>query len=406
MTPDVVDAPIIANLPFHDRFVVGGAVLRDVDRGVAVAGADPLEHPPEAVGIHLPADVGEGDRPIVRPGQTESQERQPQAPHDEARVVVHPHEVRRRPDHVPVRIPNRPVEEAHDAGERPRVAAKVERVHEQSVEALVQPTGEPLVYAPFGVDGRKHVGYADSGVRAERLDGPVTERVGEHEHVGSLRSPHRRVAPRRVHAAQVPRAHHRRRLVERHPARHAVAQASGNGGSVVREPFRRITIGPPSPPLQRQGQVPMVERDKGLHAGLKEGVHQPVIESQPLLVHAPGTGGEDARPGDGKPVGAHSQLSYEIQVLTPAVVVIARNVAGITAGDVPGPVREPVPDALALAVLVPRPFNLVGGSACAPEKAGREREAVAIGGAGGTCSVVGGAWFDAPCYTKISGFNT
>ena len=50
------------------------------------------------------------------------------------------------------------------------------------------------------------------------------------------------------------------------------------------------------------------------------------------------------------------------------MIGIAGGVAGVAVLDFAGSVREAVPDGLAFAVFVPRAFDLIGGSGCAPEK--------------------------------------
>ena len=54
------------------------------------------------------------------------------------------------------------------------------------------------------------------------------------------------------------------------------------------------------------------------------------------------------------------------------MVVVARDIARGAVADRAGRVREAIPDALALAILLPGALDLIGGGGGAPEKAGGE----------------------------------
>src|SRR3712207_1140706 len=67
---------------------------------------------------------------------------------------------------------------------------------------------------------------------------------------------------------------------------------------------------------------------------------------------------------------AHKPVtSFRSDVLGVPVVVVVRDVAVLVVLDLPGRVGERVPDRDALAVLVPRAFDLVGGSRDPPVEA-------------------------------------
>src|SRR6185436_9355500 len=77
------------------------------------------------------------------------------------------------------------------------------------------------------------------------------------------------------------------------------------------------------------------------------------------------------RPGDREAVALDAVRGHEVEVLAPAVVVVARHVAGLAAGDSARGVGEAVPDRLAPAVLGHGPLDLVRRGRDAEERTGR-----------------------------------
>src|SRR4029450_9127947 len=74
----------------------------------------------------------------------------------------------------------------------------------------------------------------------------------------------------------------------------------------------------------------------------------------------------EAPPGDREPVAPETEVAQDRDVLVVAVVGVAGEVTGVAVPDPPRRVREAIPDALALAVLVPGALDLVGRSGGAP----------------------------------------
>src|SRR3990172_3219163 len=101
-------------------------------------------------------------------------------------------------------------------------------------------------------------------------------------------------------------------------------------------------------------------------------MERPAVEVEPLLVHLAFAGGKDARPGHAEAIALEPQLLHQRHVFLVAVVVVAGDIARVAVVDVVGRVAKAVPDRLALAVLVPRPLDLVRGRGAAPEEAGWE----------------------------------
>ena len=72
--------------------------------------------------------------------------------------------------------------------------------------------------------------------------------------------------------------------------------------------------GPAAGVLERLRQIPVVERDEGLDAGLEQPVDEPVVEVEAGGVDLPAPGREDARPGDREAVGAEAEPLHQLDV--------------------------------------------------------------------------------------------
>src|SRR5580704_15120687 len=80
-------------------------------------------------------------------------------------------------------------------------------------------------------------------------------------------------------------------------------------------------------------------------------------------------GGLKARPGNREAVAVQVHGAQEREVFAKAMIGVAGYVAGVAILDFAGGMGEAVPDGFALAVLVPRAFDLVRGGGGAPEEA-------------------------------------
>src|SRR5205807_1104154 len=137
---------------------------------------------------------------------------------------------------------------------------------------------------------------------------------------------------------------------------------------VLREPLDDVAFGPAASVLQRLGEIPVVERRERHDAALAQPLRQTTVEVDPLLVDGAATVGLDARPRDGEAVRLQAKVAHEIEVLSPAVVVLARRVTRVAAGHVARRCREAVPDRLAPAVGPRRALDLEGGCPGAPQE--------------------------------------
>src|SRR5439155_21618993 len=118
--------------------------------------------------------------------------------------------------------------------------------------------------------------------------------------------------------------------------------------------------------------IPVIERHERTDADRKERVDEGVVEVEALLVDPAAPARQHARPADRVAVRAEAELAHERHVLSPAVVVIARDVAGLAGRDRAGHAAERVPDRRPLAVLGRGALDLVRRRRGAPQEARRE----------------------------------
>src|SRR5207248_2707627 len=89
---------------------------------------------------------------------------------------------------------------------------------------------------------------------------------------------------------------------------------------------------------------------------------------EPGLIDRPYTLRQHARPGDRETIRLQADLAHQGDVIAPAVIVIAGNIAVVIVMHFAGRMAETIPDRLALAVLVPGALDLVGRSRRAPDE--------------------------------------
>src|SRR3954470_5277094 len=86
---------------------------------------------------------------------------------------------------------------------------------------------------------------------------------------------------------------------------------------------------------------------------------RPPLEPHALNVRHPAPVRLHARPGDREAIALEPQRGHQVEVLGPAVVVVAGHVAGVAVLDGAGDRAEAVPDRLAAPVLARRALDLV-----------------------------------------------
>jgi hypothetical protein len=154
---------------------------------------------------------------------------------------------------------------------------------------------------------------------------------------------------------------------------HSVAERLGDDGGVVGERVGGVTQRPAALVLLRLRQVPVVERDEGGDALGEQLVDQPRVEVEALLVDRTGAAGDDPRPGDREPVGTGADVPDQLEILFPAVVVVARHVAVHTVVDRARHPAERVPDRRPAAIDVDSTLDLVRRRSDAPDEVCWER---------------------------------
>ncbi len=162
------------------------------------------------------------------------------------------------------------------------------------------------------------------------------------------------------------------RLVVGDPVLDPVAQGGADHAGVLDERLGRGPRRPAAGILEGLWQIPVVKGDEGRDVGRQQAVNQPAVELQPGLIDPAAAVGQDARPGDGEAVGAQAERLHQFDVLRPAVVVVAGDVAGVPLENVARRVGEAIPDRLPFAVLVPGALDLVRGRRRAPHKVARK----------------------------------
>ena len=112
-----------------------------------------------------------------------------------------------------------------------------------------------------------------------------------------------------------------------------VAVAPGHQGGVIGEPAGAVAVGPAAEVVQRLRQIPMVEAQPWLDAGLQHAVDQPVVEIQAGLVdgaacRAAARAAKPPRTGRPPPREPSSGDVFAI-----AMIMVAGDVAGVAVGD-------------------------------------------------------------------------
>src|SRR6516225_6860751 len=161
-----------------------------------------------------------------------------------------------------------------------------------------------------------------------------------------------------------------------------VAEPPGHDARVVREFCGRIAIEPAAVLLQRLRQVPMIEAQPRRDAVRHEPIDQALVKVEAARLDRAAAGRQNARPRGRKPISGKIAACEQIDIVAPAVIVVAGDIAGIAVLHAPGRVGEDVPDALAASVFVDRAFDLIARGRRAPYEVGGKR-AIVVGGCTG-----------------------
>ena len=159
-------------------------------------------------------------------------------------------------------------------------------------------------------------------------------------------------------------------LVQRGPHLHAIIERAEEHVRVVREPIRDLGVEPPAQAVERGGKVPVVQRRHGFDARLEQTVHEPVVKIEPPRIDCSSSLREHAAPGDAEAIRGQAQLAHQRNVLREAAIVVAGDVAVVSARNAPWRVAEAVPDARSRPVGQRRSLDLIRRSRRSPKKVG------------------------------------
>src|SRR5262249_33154620 len=153
---------------------------------------------------------------------------------------------------------------------------------------------------------------------------------------------------------------------EDRPMLDAVAQALGHHARVISEFCGRIAIEPAALILQRLRQVPMIEAQPRREAVRDEPIAQALVKVEAARLDRAAARRQNARPRGRKPISGKIAACEQIDVVAPAVIVVAGDIAGIAVLHAPRRVGEDVPDAFAASVFVDGAFDLIARRRRAP----------------------------------------
>ena len=172
-------------------------------------------------------------------------------------------------------------------------------------------------------------------------------------------------------------------LVVRDPVVDEVAELGEDDVGVLDEPVDEVARRPAALLLQRLREIPVVERRQRRDSALEQPLDEAAVEVEALAVGGAAPVRLDARPCDREPVALEPERLHQVEVLAPAVVVLAGRVARVAVQDPARRGREAIPDRLAAAVDLRRALDLEGRGRRAPHEA--------------VLSAVRGHPFTAPC---------
>ena len=174
---------------------------------------------------------------------------------------------------------------------------------------------------------------------------------------------------RRVSAHLKPQPAEHLRFVEGHPVSDPITQRTGNHIRIRGKPVTAFGILPAALPVERRGQIPVVEGDQGLDAIAQQFVAQIPVKLQACRIDGTRPLRQHPGPTDRKTVGVEPDSLHQGHILPPVVVKINGHIGIFAVGDLAGAiVNEGVPDGLSLAVGVPAALDLGGGGGGAPQK--------------------------------------
>ena len=165
-------------------------------------------------------------------------------------------------------------------------------------------------------------------------------------------------------------------LVEDRPMLHAVAEPPSHHARVICERCGRIAIEPAALLLQRLRQVPMIDAQPRRDAVRDEPIDQALVKVEAARLDRAAARRQNARPRGRKPISGKIAACEQIDIVAPAVIVVAGDIARIAVLHAPRRMGEGIPDAFAASIFVDRAFDLIARRRRAPYKVRGKRTIV------------------------------
>jgi hypothetical protein len=360
-----------ATIDRFGRIVKRGAILRDVQRRIAVPIPHPQQHPRERRRKNLPASFG--DRMLRLPNATcANWQRSRVVARHRARVIVDTDEVDRLANHGHVVGRELRPRLAEDLAHLVRVRAQTDRIEVLPVHVRVGALRRRLIGARSG-RGILRLEIHDDADRAALR--PTLAAIGEHR--CAMRS-HQVVCrdrgleeiamARSERAVEIAAIGHDPWLVERCPHGHAITERAVHHRRIVGKPVRAVAVQPSTTVIERRGQIPVVERHVRRDAIFEQRIDQSPIEVEAAFVHGATTSRQHATPRDAEAIRVEAELTHQGDVVAIPSIVIAGDIASLTVRGAPRRTREAMPDARTRTIGERRAFDLIRGRRCSPEK--------------------------------------
>ena len=350
------------------RIVPGRAVLGD-HQGQAVG---LFVQPDQGVGqggrIDLPTGLGVGVLDLLHRTRADGP-RVGRVFRHGARVPVQPHPVGGLSDQVEVFLRELAVRLAIDILQLFRIAAAHQRIEEPAVHLGLGAFARGLVLRPVrgGVFGLDVEDDADLAL-AHFPEAFHRRAVCAQDVVAGDHGLEGRAVAGGEGAVQITAVDDHPGLVDRAPGLHPALEFLEQDLAVVGEPVGDVGVEPAAPIVQRGGQVPVIQRAQRLDPGLEQAIDQAVVEGEALVVDGAPALGHDPAPADRESVGLEVEPLHQLDVLTPAIVVVAGHVAGVAVAHIARRVAEPVPDRGSRAIRHRRALDLIGRCRRTPQE--------------------------------------
>ena len=361
----VMGAVGIVHLAVHHRVFEGAAVLGNEQRRHRVIGVQAQQQLGQSLGIDFPVHFCEFQPALSHVPRAIG------AYHG-ARVVVDAQVVQGRSDDVHVASLHLRRVGAQVGQYIGRVGSLEQRINIPTHQPSVFQTRFCLVGGAVrgALDGREVEHNAQAGFAAHVAQRAQGHAVAEQQVVRYLRGRGPAFDARGEDAALVAQHRHHPGFVVGGHGRYPVAQAGMHTQGIVDKVLHRVAMGPAALVLQGLRQVPVVEREVGRNAAREQAVHQSLIKIQALGVPGAAARGLHAGPADRKAVGIHAQAGNHVQVVRPALVMVACHAAVAAVCDGARLFAKAVPNGGSFAVNVGGAFNLKSAGGDTPDKVG------------------------------------